>query len=62
MPPNTRKRPTGVCLHCGKPIAQNIKGIWGARKRGDPHPWYCDDAPAKSVNGSSFRFKRHEVA
>jgi hypothetical protein len=48
------KRETGVCLHCGKPIAKNSKGIWGARKREDPHPWYCDDDPGDS--------KRHQPA
>ena len=47
MPPATSKRPTGVCLHCGKLIAENRRGIWGARKRDDPHPWYCDDEPSE---------------
>lgn len=33
--------PTADCMHCGKPIRRNAAGIWGARKRDDPHPWYC---------------------
>jgi len=35
-------RQTAECLYCGKPIALNREGFWGARKRDDPHPWYCD--------------------
>jgi hypothetical protein len=37
--------PTADCLHCGKQVRRNSAGIWGARKRDDPHPWYCDDSP-----------------
>lgn len=43
---------TAECCHCGKSIRRNTKGIWGARKRDDPHPWYCDASPAAD--------KRHE--
>lgn len=37
--------PTADCAACGKPIRRNRAGIWGARARTDPHPWYCDDDP-----------------
>jgi hypothetical protein len=37
--------PTGTCKDCGKGIRQNKAGIWGARKRDDDHPWYCDASP-----------------
>jgi hypothetical protein len=43
---------TAECRHCGKAIRRNAKGIWGARKRDDPHPWYCDASPDTA--------KRHE--
>jgi hypothetical protein len=33
---------TGTCEDCGKDIRQNKAGVWGARRRDDPHPWYCD--------------------
>jgi hypothetical protein len=39
------KSRTADCLYCSKPIRSNSAGIWGARKRGDPHPWYCDASP-----------------
>lgn len=42
---------TSDCQHCGKPIRRNTKGIWGARKRDDPHPWWCSESPVG---------KRHE--
>lgn len=45
---------TAECRHCGKGIRQNRRGIWGARKRDDPHPWYCD--------ASMDDAKRHEPA
>lgn len=44
--------PVAECRHCRKPIRQNSKGIWGGRKRDDPHPWYCDEDPGAD--------KRHE--
>lgn len=37
--------PTADCLYCDKPIRRNRAGIWGARKRDDPHSWYCDASP-----------------
>jgi hypothetical protein len=43
--------PVSECQHCRKPIRQNSQGIWGARKRDDPHPWYC---------GGNQASKRHE--
>ena len=43
---------TSTCEYCGKPIRQNAQGYWGARKRADPHPWYCEADPAVE--------KRHE--
>lgn len=43
---------TGTCRHCLKSIRRNSGGVWGARKRDDPHPWYCDASP----DGA----KRHE--
>jgi hypothetical protein len=46
--------PTGDCRHCCKPIRANRAGIWGARKRDDSHPWYCDASPDAR--------KRHEPA
>lgn len=46
--------PTAECRHCRKPIRRNSAGIWGARKRDDPHPWDCDTSPDKG--------KRHEAA
>ena len=46
--------PTADCAHCRKPIRANRAGIWGARKRDDPHPWYCDADPDAG--------KRHEPA
>ena len=46
--------PAAECRHCGKPVRRNSQGIWGARKRNDPHPWYCDASPADG--------KRHEPA
>jgi len=42
----------GNCRHCGKSIRRDSKGYWGARKRDDPHPWYCDASPDAE--------KRHE--
>jgi hypothetical protein len=49
---NATQTPTADCRHCRKPIRQNSGGIWGARKRDDPHPWYCDGNPDDG--------KRHE--
>lgn len=46
--------PTADCQHCGKAIRCNVQGIWGARRRSDPHPWYCD--------ASQDAGKRHEPA
>lgn len=43
---------TSTCEHCGKGIRRDRQGYWGARKRDDPHPWYCD--------GSQDAEKRHE--
>lgn len=37
--------PTADCLYCGKPVRRNRAGIWGARRRDDPHPWYCEAGP-----------------
>ena len=37
---------TSDCQHCDKPIRRNTKGIWGARKRDDPAPWFCAASPA----------------
>jgi len=36
---------TGTCRHCDKPIRRNGAGVWGARARNDPHPWYCPGEP-----------------
>lgn len=36
---------TSTCEHCDKDIRQNKAGYWGARKRNDPHPWYCNEDP-----------------
>ena len=44
---------TGTCRHCGKPVRLNRAGVWGARHREDPHPWYCDASPEPE--------KRHET-
>jgi hypothetical protein len=41
----TVQTPTGDCRYCSKPIRCNKDGIWGARRRDDPHPWYCDANP-----------------
>jgi hypothetical protein len=46
--------PTADCAHCHKPIRANRAGTWGARKRLDPHPWYCDASPDAA--------RRHEPA
>lgn len=51
---STVQTPTGDCLHCRKPIRANRAGVWGARKRDDPHPWWCDANPDAG--------KRHELA
>jgi hypothetical protein len=40
------RSPTADCFYCSKPVRRNSVGIWGARKRDDPHPWYCDASPA----------------
>ena len=50
----TAAAPTAKCQHCGKGIRRDSKGHWGARKRDDPHPWYCD--------ASTDAEKRHEPA
>lgn len=50
----TVQTPVADCRHCGKPIRRNRAGYWGARKRDDPHPWYCDEDPGND--------KRHEPA
>lgn len=47
-------REAADCQHCGKGIRRNSKGIWGARKHDDPHPWFCDASPDAA--------KRHEPA
>lgn len=31
----------------------NVQGIWGARRRSDPHPWYCEALAA--VTAESIR-------
>jgi hypothetical protein len=49
-----RPAATGSCRHCGKAIRQDRQGYWGARKRDDSHPWYCDADPGAG--------KRHEPA
>lgn len=51
---NTTQTPVAECVHCAKGIRQNRAGIWGACKRDDPHPWYCDANPDAG--------KRHEPA
>lgn len=43
---------TGTCRHCAKRIRRNRQGAWGARKRTDSHPWYCDASQSDD--------KRHE--
>jgi len=45
---------TAECKHCAKGIRRNRAGIWGARKRDDPHPWWCGVSPDAE--------KRHEPA
>ena len=50
----TQDTHTAECQHCAKNIRRNSKGIWGARKHDDPHPWYCD--------ASTDAEKRHEPA
>jgi hypothetical protein len=45
---------TADCRHCAKGIRRYVSGIWGARRRSDPHPWYCDSDPGSE--------KRHEPA
>lgn len=47
------KTATAECKNCGKGIRRNARDFWGARKRDDPHPWYCDASQAG---------KRHEPA
>lgn len=49
---NAVQTTTADCRHCGKPIRQNKAGFWGARKRDDPHPWWCAEDPGTG--------KRHE--
>jgi|GEM_PF-3347397 len=46
--PTANAAPTSTCTYCGKAIRRDSKGYWGARKRNDPHPWYCDASPDES--------------
>jgi hypothetical protein len=59
--PQAETATTSTCKHCGKGIRRNVAGIWGARKRLDPHPWWCgENAAAEKTHAPTIELPAGE--